>query len=100
MFPEAETNGVIIVVLCKTRRLSNGFYLPARIPVRNNTVILAPSDPTQRSGGILDYAVVGNAIAFIPPVLRAGLLFGERATQISSDHYPVGIFLPPPGEPR
>lgn len=69
-------------------------------PVRNNTVILAPSDPTQRSGGILDYAVVGNAIAFIPPVLRAGLLFGERATQISSDHYPVGIFLPPPGEPR
>lgn len=69
-------------------------------PARNNTVILSPSDPTQRSGGVLDYAVVGNAIAFTPPTLRAGLLFGERATQISSDHYPVGFFLPPPGEPR
>ncbi|EBX7470000.1 cytolethal distending toxin subunit B family protein [Salmonella enterica subsp. enterica] len=69
-------------------------------PARNNTIILSPADPTQRSGGILDYAVIGNAVAFVPPVLRAGLLFGERATQISSDHYPVGFFLPPPGEPR
>ncbi|ECF2367670.1 TPA: cytolethal distending toxin subunit B family protein [Salmonella enterica] len=69
-------------------------------PTRNNTAVLSPSAPTQRSGGTLDYAVVGNAIAFTTPPLRAGLLFGERVTQISSDHYPVGFFLPPPGEPR
>ncbi|EKC2495425.1 cytolethal distending toxin subunit B family protein [Salmonella enterica] len=69
-------------------------------PISNNTLVLAPTTPTQRSGGILDYAVVGNTVAFIPPVLRAGVLFGERATQISSDHYPVGFFLPPPGEPK
>lgn len=69
-------------------------------PERNNTQILSPEAPTQRSGGILDYAIVGNTVAFIPPVLRAGLLFGLRQTQISSDHYPVGFFLPPPGEPK
>ncbi len=69
-------------------------------PQRNSTMILSTNVPTQRSGGILDYAVIGNAIAFIPPVLRAGLLFGQRLTQISSDHYPVGFFLPPPGEPQ
>ncbi|EAO6410082.1 cytolethal distending toxin subunit B family protein [Salmonella enterica] len=69
-------------------------------PARNSTAVLAPTAPTQRSGGILDYAVVGNAVAFIPPPLRAGLLFGLRRTQISSDHYPVGFFIPPSGEPK
>ncbi|HBZ9867574.1 TPA: cytolethal distending toxin subunit B family protein [Salmonella enterica subsp. houtenae] len=69
-------------------------------PARNNSAILAPEVPTQRSGGILDYAVVGNAVAFIPPPLRAGVQFGLRRTQISSDHYPVGFFQPPPGEPK
>ncbi|KFD82708.1 cytolethal distending toxin subunit B [Vibrio cholerae] len=69
--------------------------LEAELPVsvRSNTRIFSPEAPTQSSGGTLDYAITGNSIAFLPPNLRASVLYGNRRTQASSDHFPVGVFF-------
>ncbi|EAA2950229.1 cytolethal distending toxin subunit B family protein [Salmonella enterica] len=62
-------------------------------PVRIHTQIFSPDAPTQSSGGTLDYAITGNSVAFIPPNLRSSILYGNRRTQASSDHFPVGVFF-------
>ncbi|MDD9158426.1 cytolethal distending toxin subunit B family protein [Aliivibrio sp. S4TY2] len=62
------------------------------IPAQRHTQIVAPVDPTQASGGTLDYAVIGNSVSFIPSLLRASLLFGNMRGQFASDHFPVGFF--------
>ena len=67
--------------------------------IRNHVNIIAPPDPTQASGGVLDYAVVGNSVSFVLPLLRASLLFGLLRGQIASDHFPVG-FIPGRGARR
>lgn len=59
--------------------------------VRRSSIIISPTVATQTSQNTLDYAVAGNSIAFQPPPLQAGIVYGARRTQISSDHYPVGI---------
>lgn len=61
------------------------------VPVRNASEIIFPAAPTQTSQRTLDYAVAGNAVAFRPFPLRAGIVYGARRTQMSSDHYPVGV---------
>lgn len=60
--------------------------------------ILDPGVPTQRSGGTLDYAVVGNAVAALPDGLEASNAFNsQRSSQMASDHFPVGISSSLPG---
>ncbi|EFA8762867.1 cytolethal distending toxin type III/V nuclease subunit CdtB, partial [Escherichia coli] len=61
------------------------------VPVRNASEIIFPAAPTQTSQRTLDYAVAGNAVAFRPFPLQAGIVYGARRTQMSSDHYPVGV---------
>lgn len=62
------------------------------IPTRTHSTVISPTAATQTSLRTLDYAVAGNALAFTPPNLQAGIVYGARRTQISSDHFPVGIF--------
>lgn len=59
--------------------------------VRNHISVIAPPDPTQASGNVLDYAIIGNSISLVLPVLRASLLFGLMRGQFASDHFPVGF---------
>lgn len=61
------------------------------VSVRNASEIIFPAAPTQTSQRTLDYAVAGNAVAFRPFPLQAGIVYGARRTQMSSDHYPVGV---------
>ncbi|AWX15899.1 cytolethal distending toxin subunit CdtB [Mergibacter septicus] len=62
--------------------------------VQRHVAILAPTAPTQQSGGVLDYAVVGNSNNFLGTALLASLLFGQVRSQLLSDHRPVGFFVP------
>lgn len=63
--------------------------------VNNNTIILAPTEPTHRSGNILDYAIAHNASvpAGQPQQLDMGasIMFNRFRSQITSDHFPVSI---------
>lgn len=62
--------------------------------IQRHIEILAPTAPTQQSGGTLDYAVVGNSGTFSGTALLASLLFGQVRSQLLSDHRPVGFFTP------
>lgn len=63
--------------------------------VDNNTIIIAPTEPTHRSGNILDYAIAHNAtIPMGQPQqvgLSASIMFNRFRSQIASDHYPVSF---------
>lgn len=60
--------------------------------------VLDPGVPTQRSGGTLDYAVIGNAVGALPAGLEASNAFNlQRSSQMASDHFPVGISSSLPG---
>lgn len=56
--------------------------------------IIAPTTPTQQSGGTLDYGIVGNSLSFSGTALIASILFGQIRSQLLSDHRPVGFFVP------
>lgn len=56
--------------------------------------IIAPTTPTQQSGGTLDYGVIGNSLTFRGSALIASILFGQIRSQLLSDHRPVGFFVP------
>ncbi|WP_281258777.1 cytolethal distending toxin subunit B family protein [Avibacterium endocarditidis] len=56
--------------------------------------IIAPTAPTQQSGGTLDYGVVGNSASFAGTAIIASILFGQIRSQLLSDHRPVGFFVP------
>lgn len=63
--------------------------------VDNATLIIAPTEPTHRSGGILDYAILHNATS-VPTepqrsTLSASIMFNQVRSQIASDHYPVSF---------
>ncbi|RIY32865.1 cytolethal distending toxin subunit CdtB [Psittacicella hinzii] len=62
--------------------------------VARHVNIIAPTTPTQQSGGTLDYAVVGNSLTFGGTALIASILFGQIKSQLLSDHRPVGFFAP------
>lgn len=63
--------------------------------VGNNTFIVAPAEPTHRSGSILDYAVVHDASLTTGhqqnQTLNASLMFNQVRSQITSDHFPVSF---------
>lgn len=63
--------------------------------VDNATLIIAPTEPTHRSGGILDYAVLHNATQSPSTPQRsrisASIMFNQVRSQIASDHYPVSF---------
>ncbi|EAA8634482.1 cytolethal distending toxin subunit B family protein [Salmonella enterica subsp. enterica] len=79
------------MILGDFNRSPSDLEMNLTVPVRRSTAIISPSVATQTSQNILDYAVAGNSVAFIRPPLQAGIVYGARRTQISSDHYPVGI---------
>lgn len=56
--------------------------------------IIAPTTPTQQSGGTLDYGIVGNSDSFTGTAIIASILFGQIRSQLLSDHRPVGFFVP------
>ncbi|OOR99495.1 cytolethal distending toxin subunit CdtB [Canicola haemoglobinophilus] len=66
--------------------------LSAEPRVNNNTLIVAPTEPTHRSGSILDYAVIHNATGEATQLnLGASIMFNQVRSQITSDHYPVSF---------
>ncbi|HFW5421928.1 TPA: cytolethal distending toxin subunit B family protein [Salmonella enterica subsp. enterica serovar Wandsworth] len=79
------------MILGDFNRTPSDLEMNLTVPVRRNSVVISPSVATQTSQSTLDYAVAGNSIAFVRPPLQAGIVYGARRTQISSDHYPVGI---------
>ncbi|KEA45884.1 cytolethal distending toxin subunit B family protein [Campylobacter mucosalis] len=62
------------------------------LEVRTRTWILNPNAPTQRSGGTLDYAIVGNSSGrIITTALTAVLMLANLRTHLVSDHFPVNF---------
>lgn len=61
--------------------------------VDNNTLIIAPTEPTHRSGNILDYAVLHNAGQGQQQHtdISASIMFNQIRSQIVSDHFPVSF---------
>ncbi|NDJ27124.1 cytolethal distending toxin subunit B family protein [Campylobacter sp. MIT 12-8780] len=59
---------------------------------RVRTTIIAPDAPTQRSGGTLDYAIVGSSSGSVTrTALVALLMLSNFRTQLVSDHFPVNF---------
>ena len=60
-----------------------------------NTIIIAPTEPTHRSGNILDYAILHDA--HLPrreqarERIGASLMLNQLRSQITSDHFPVSF---------
>lgn len=66
--------------------------LSAEPAVNNNTLIVAPTEPTHRSGNILDYAVIHNArTQRQTTAVSASIMFNRFRSQIVSDHFPVSF---------
>ncbi|MGX2947246.1 cytolethal distending toxin subunit B family protein [Frederiksenia canicola] len=62
--------------------------------VDNSTLIVAPTEPTHRSGNILDYAVIHNADQapqHQTTNVSASIMFNQMRSQIASDHFPVSF---------
>nr|ART85727.1 CdtB210 [Aggregatibacter actinomycetemcomitans] len=63
--------------------------------VSENTIIIAPTEPTHRSGNILDYAILHDA--HLPrreqarERIGASLMLNQLRSQITSDHFPVSF---------
>ncbi|MFQ1062449.1 cytolethal distending toxin subunit B family protein [Bordetella trematum] len=59
--------------------------------VRTRVGIVSQNAPTQRSGGILDYFLVGSVDRLPLITSLASLLYSRLLGQLASDHYPVGL---------
>ncbi|MDP0110234.1 cytolethal distending toxin subunit B family protein, partial [Glaesserella parasuis] len=60
--------------------------------LRNTTLIVAPTEPTHRSGNVLDYAVLHNANQTTQnTTVSASIMFNQMRSQITSDHFPVSF---------
>lgn len=63
--------------------------------VSENTIIVAPTEPTHRSGNILDYAILHDAHLPRREQVRerigASLMLNQLRSQITSDHFPVSF---------
>ncbi|RDU52281.1 cytolethal distending toxin subunit B family protein [Helicobacter sp. MIT 00-7814] len=63
-----------------------------RLETRIHVEIIAPNQATHRSGGTLDYAVVGSSGRTMPQTgLLALLMLANFRTQLTSDHFPVNF---------
>lgn len=63
-----------------------------RLEPRVRVSFLSPNAPTQRSGGTLDYGVVGNSSGdLVQTALVAILMLANLRTHITSDHFPVNF---------
>lgn len=63
-------------------------------PLANRVNVVFPPSFTQRSGGVLDYAVTGSSNTrrtYIPPALSAILMLASLRTHLVSDHFPVNF---------
>lgn len=73
-------------------RSPDSLRLDLRLETRVRTTFVAPNAPTQRSGGTLDYALVGNSSGALPTTaLAAILMLANFRTQLVSDHFPVNF---------
>lgn len=80
------------MILGDFNRNPSSLRFELELEVRVGTAFVAPDVPTQRSGGILDYAIVGNsARAITAPLLAAVLMLANLRTQLVSDHFPVNF---------
>lgn len=63
-----------------------------RLETRIRANLVFPNAATQRSGGTLDYALVGSTGGSVqPPLIAAILMLANFRTQIVSDHFPVNF---------
>lgn len=85
------------MILGDFNRNPESLRLELDLETRVRTAIVSPSIATQRSGGILDYAIVGNSgSGFRDPRIRATLMLANFRTQLVSDHFPVNFRIFPP----
>ncbi|EHZ3054516.1 cytolethal distending toxin subunit B family protein, partial [Salmonella enterica subsp. enterica] len=56
--------------------------------LNREVTILAPSEPTQVGGGVLDYGLIVDRA---PYSHRIEVLRNETTPQLASDHYPVAF---------
>lgn len=61
------------------------------LQTRSRMEFLIPPAPTQRSGGRLDWAVVGSQRGQLGTALAAVLMLANLRTHIVSDHFPVNF---------
>ncbi len=62
------------------------------LETRVRVTFLAPPAPTQRSGGTLDWAIVGNSARdLVRTTLVAVLMLANLRTHLVSDHFPVNF---------
>ncbi|MGG7048301.1 MULTISPECIES: cytolethal distending toxin subunit B family protein [unclassified Campylobacter] len=62
------------------------------LSIRVRTRAISPNAPTQRNGGTLDYAIVGNSAgSLVTTTLAAVLMLANLRTHIVSDHFPVNF---------
>lgn len=63
------------------------------LQIRVRMSIIATNQSTQRSGGNLDWAIVGNSAGstLLNPALSAVLMLANLRTHIVSDHFPVNF---------
>ena len=65
--------------------------LNLRLETRLMLEFIAPPSSTQRSGGVLDWAVVGSQRGRVSTALAAVLMLANFRTHIVSDHFPVNF---------
>ena len=85
------------MILGDFNRSHASLRLELSLETRVRIAIVAPNIATQRSGGILDYAVIGNSgSGFREPLIAAALMLANFRTQLVSDHFPVNFRRFPP----
>ncbi len=85
------------MILVDFNRSPASLRLELSLETRVRIAIVAPNIATQRSGGILDYAVIGNSgSGFREPLIAAALMLANFRTQLVSDHFPVNFRRFPP----
>ena len=85
------------MILGDFNRSPASLRLELSLETRVRIAIVAPNIATQRSGGILDYAVIGNSgSGFREPLIAAALMLANFRTQLVSDHFPVNFRRFPP----
>lgn len=94
-FSESSRNRYNWMLVGDFNRSPNSLQVALRSEpsVENHTLIVAPTEPTHRSGNILDYAVLHNANQGQSQRtdMSASIMFNQFRSQIASDHFPVSF---------